>query len=69
MLAIVCESSSYASCLVEYGPDGQINAACGLHAIAAKLGLTLDRQFVLICLENIRYWCHFHFCYWTRLVI
>lgn len=55
MLAIVCESSSYASSLVKYGPDGQVNVACGLHAIAASLGLTLDRHFVVICLENIRY--------------
>lgn len=54
MLAIVCECSSSASNLVKYGPDGQVNVACGLHALAANLGLTLDGQFVLICLENIR---------------
>ncbi|KAI5664975.1 hypothetical protein M9H77_24298 [Catharanthus roseus] len=54
MLAIVCKSTKYASDLVKHGPNGQINSDVGLHALATKLGLPINKQYVVISLENTR---------------
>ncbi|KAI5663888.1 hypothetical protein M9H77_23211 [Catharanthus roseus] len=54
MLAIVCKSTKYASDLVKHRPNGQINSAFGLHALATKRGLPINKQYLVISLENIR---------------
>nr|XP_010915961.1 structural maintenance of chromosomes flexible hinge domain-containing protein GMI1 [Elaeis guineensis] len=54
MLAIVCKSYEAASALEKYGEDGKVNRNSALHEVAANLGITINRRFSVICLEEIR---------------
>ncbi|XP_026658564.2 structural maintenance of chromosomes flexible hinge domain-containing protein GMI1 isoform X2 [Phoenix dactylifera] len=53
MLAIVCKSYEAATALERYGADGKINRHSALHEAAATLGITINRRFPVICLEEI----------------
>ncbi|KAK4480512.1 hypothetical protein RD792_013588, partial [Penstemon davidsonii] len=57
MLAVVCKTYEGVKALEAYNHDGSINKYWGLHAFAASTGRPLDRQFQVICLENLRYMC------------
>ncbi|KAL3838067.1 hypothetical protein ACJIZ3_022658 [Penstemon smallii] len=54
MLAVVCKTYEGVKALEAYNHDGSINKNWGLHAVAASTGRPLDRQFQVICLENLR---------------
>ncbi|CAI9092569.1 OLC1v1027852C1 [Oldenlandia corymbosa var. corymbosa] len=54
MLGIVCKSYAEASRFEKHESDGTVNNACGLHALAAKLGMSINKQYLVFCLENIR---------------
>ncbi|XP_027158168.1 structural maintenance of chromosomes flexible hinge domain-containing protein GMI1 isoform X2 [Coffea eugenioides] len=54
MLAIVCKSYADAAYLEKHDPDGRVNNAYGLHELATKLGISINRQYHVLCVENIR---------------
>lgn len=54
MLAIVCKSYEDAAKLEKYELDGRVNNAYGLHKLAAELGIFINKQYHVICLEDIR---------------
>lgn len=54
MLAIVCKSYADAAYLEKYDPDGRVNNAYGLHELATKLGISINKQYHVLCVENIR---------------
>ena len=54
MLAIVCKSRAAARALENYQMDGNVNCASVLDILAAKLGISIKGQYMVICLEDIR---------------
>lgn len=55
MLAVVCRSYEAASKLEKYELDGKVDHEHALYAVAKTLGQPINDQFLVICLENIRY--------------
>ncbi|XP_042487826.1 structural maintenance of chromosomes flexible hinge domain-containing protein GMI1 isoform X2 [Macadamia integrifolia] len=54
MLAVVCKSHAVASALEKYENDGKVDRRHALHAAARELGISINRRFLVICLEDIR---------------
>ncbi|KAF3432813.1 hypothetical protein FNV43_RR23915 [Rhamnella rubrinervis] len=54
MLAIVCKTFEGVKALEIYDKEGSISKSSGLHGLAASIGRSLEGQFVVICLENLR---------------
>lgn len=55
MLGIVCKSYAEALHFEKHESDGSVNNAYGLHALAAERGMSINKQYLVFCLENIRY--------------
>ncbi|KAK4350967.1 hypothetical protein RND71_030280 [Anisodus tanguticus] len=54
MLAVVCKSRAAARALENYQMDGNVNCASALDIFAAKLGISINGLYLVICLEDIR---------------
>ncbi|XP_043716489.1 structural maintenance of chromosomes flexible hinge domain-containing protein GMI1 [Telopea speciosissima] len=54
MLAVVCKSYAAASVLEKYENDGKVDRRHALHAAATELGISINRRFLVVCLEGIR---------------
>ncbi|KAJ4954884.1 hypothetical protein NE237_011667 [Protea cynaroides] len=54
MLAVVCKSYAAASALEKYENGGKVDRRDALHAAATELGISINRRFLVICLEDIR---------------
>nr|XP_016460857.1 PREDICTED: uncharacterized protein LOC107784267 isoform X4 [Nicotiana tabacum] len=54
MLAVVCKSRAAARALEKYQMDGNVNCASPLDILAAKLGISINGRYLVICLEDIR---------------
>ncbi|ONK71070.1 uncharacterized protein A4U43_C04F4410 [Asparagus officinalis] len=54
MLAVVCKSYKTASALESYCENGKVSRNSALHEAAATLGITINRRFPVICLEEIK---------------
>lgn len=52
MLAVVCKTQTCVQALETY--DKEINKISGLHKLGTSIGRSLDDQFLVICLENVR---------------
>ncbi|XP_069151137.1 uncharacterized protein [Solanum lycopersicum] len=54
MLAVVCKSRAATRALEINQMDGNVNCASVLDILAAKLGISIKGQYMVICLEDIR---------------
>lgn len=54
MLAVVCKSRAAARALEKYQMDGNVNCASPRDMLAAKLGISINSRYLVICLEDIR---------------
>lgn len=54
MLALVYKSYEAASSLEKYRENGGVSYNSALHESAATLGITINKRFPVICLEEIR---------------
>eukprot|EP00268_Persea_americana_P011683 TRINITY_DN14922_c0_g1_i4.p1 TRINITY_DN14922_c0_g1~~TRINITY_DN14922_c0_g1_i4.p1 ORF type:complete len:1098 (+),score=235.69 TRINITY_DN14922_c0_g1_i4:589-3882(+) len=54
MLAIVSKSYETARVLESYSENGEVNHSLAFHEAAVALGKTINRRFLVICLEEIR---------------
>lgn len=66
MLALVCKTETCVKALETYNDEGSIIKSSGLHGLGMSVGRSLDDQFLVICLENMRlvaclifYFCNF----------
>ncbi|PKI76381.1 hypothetical protein CRG98_003176 [Punica granatum] len=53
MLAVVCRSYDAAFSLKKYELNGEVDARFALYAKAAELGVSMNGQFLVVCLDDI----------------
>ncbi|XP_065878553.1 protein DEFECTIVE IN MERISTEM SILENCING 3-like isoform X2 [Euphorbia lathyris] len=57
MLGIVCKTYEGVKALETYDKEGHINSDSGIRGFGTSIGRSLDRRFLVICLENLRPYC------------